>query len=96
MAWNGRSYDKAILKEIPLQFKFAPGDTVYTSGYSTIFPPDIPIGVAGDSKIINGATNEIEVNLFQNHKALKYVTIVTNRKAAEIEAIEQQEEQPKK
>lgn len=96
LAWNGRSYDKAILKEIPLQFKFAPGDTVYTSGYSTIFPPDIPIGVAGDSKIINGATNEIEVNLFQNHKALKYVTIVTNRKAAEIEAIEQQEEQPKK
>ena len=96
LAWDGTSSDKAILKEIPLQFKFAPGDTVYTSGYSTIFPPDIPIGVTGDSKIINGATNEIEVDLFQNHKALKYVTIVANRKAAEIEAIEQQEEQPKK
>ena len=96
LAWDGTSSDKAILKEIPLQFKFAPGDTVYTSGYSTIFPPDIPVGVTGDSKIINGATNEIEVDLFQNHKALKYVTIVANRKAAEIEAIEQQEEQPKK
>ncbi len=96
LAWDGTSSGKAILKEIPLQFKFAPGDTVYTSGYSTIFPPDIPIGVAGESKIINGATNEIEVNLFQNHKALKYVTIVANRRAAEIEAIEQQEEQLKK
>lgn len=96
LAWDGTSSDRAILKEIPLQFKFAPGDTVYTSGYSTIFPPDIPIGVAGDSKIINGATNEIEVNLFQNHKALKYVTIVSNTRAAEIEAIEKQEEQPKK
>ena len=93
LAWDGTSSDRAILKEIPLQFKFEPGDTVYTSGYSTIFPPDIPIGVAGESKIINGATNEIEVNLFQNHKALKYVTIVANTKAAEIEAIEQ-EEQP--
>ena len=71
LAWDGMSSDRAILKEIPLQFKFEPGDTVYTSGYSTIFPPDIPIGVAGESKIINGATNEIEVNLFQNHKALK-------------------------
>ena len=46
LAWDGTGSDRAILKEIPLQFKFAPGDTVYTSGYSTIFPPDIPIGVA--------------------------------------------------
>ena len=96
LAWDGTSSDKAILKEIPLQFKFAPGDTVYTSGYSTILPPAIPIGVAGESKIINGATNEIEVSLFQNHKALKYVTIVSNTRAAEIEAIEKQEEQPEK
>lgn len=96
LAWDGTGSDRAILKEIPLQFKFAQGDTVYTSGYSTIFPPDIPIGVAGESKIINGATNEIKVDLFQNHKALKYVTIVSNTRAAEIEAIEKQEEQPEK
>lgn len=96
LAWDGTGSDRAILKEVPLQFKFAPGDTVYTSGYSTIFPPDIPIGVAGESKIINGATNEIKVDLFQNHKALKYVTIVSNTRAAEIEAIEKQEEQPEK
>lgn len=96
LAWDGTSSDGAILKEIPLQFKFEPGDTVYTSGYSSIFPPDIPIGVAGESKIINGATNEIKVRLFQNHKALKYVTIVGNTRAEEIEAIENQEEQQKK
>lgn len=96
LAWDGTSSDGAILKEIPLQFKFEPGDTVYTSGYSSIFPPDIPIGVAGESKIINGATNEIKVRLFQNHKALKYVTVVGNTRAEEIEAIEDQEEQQKK
>lgn len=96
LAWDGTSSDGAILKEIPLQFKFEPGDTVYTSGYSSIFPPDIPIGVAGESKIINGATNEIKVRLFQNHKALKYVTVVGNVRAEEIEAIENQEEQQKK
>lgn len=96
LAWDGTSSDGAILKEIPLQFKFEPGDTVYTSGYSSIFPPDIPIGVAGESKIINGATNEIKVRLFQNHKALKYVTIVGNARAEEIEAIENQEEEQQK
>lgn len=96
LAWDGTSSDRAILKEIPLQFKFNPGDTVYTSGYSTIFPPDIPIGVAGESNIINGATNEIEVRLFQNQKALKYVTIVTNTRSAEIEMVENQEEPQQK
>lgn len=96
LAWDGTSSDKAILKEIPLQFKFEPGDTVFTSGYSSIFPPDIPIGIAGDSKIINGATNEIKVSLFQNHKALKYVTIVQNTRIEEIEAIKNQEDHPKK
>ena len=83
----------AVLKEIPLQYKYNPGDTVYTSGYSAIFPPDIPIGIAGDARVINGATNEIKVKLFQDHSALKYVTIIQNTRAAEIAEIESRNEQ---
>lgn len=89
LAWDGKHTDGAILKEIPLQYRYSPGDTVYTSGYSVIFPPDIPLGTAGDASIINGATNEITVNLFQDYTALKFVTIVRNTRAAEIEALEQ-------
>ena len=92
LAWDGKNTDGAILKEIPLQYRYSPGDTVYTSGYSVIFPPDIPLGTAGDASIINGATNEITVNLFQDYTALKFVTIVRNTRAAEIEAIEQTRE----
>ena len=92
LAWDGKNTDGAILKEIPLQYRYSPGDTVYTSGYSVIFPPDIPLGTAGDASIINGATNEITVNLFQEYTALKFVTIVRNTRAAEIEALEQTRE----
>lgn len=92
LAWDGKNTDGAILKEIPLQYRYSPGDTVYTSGYSVIFPPDIPLGTAGDASIINGATNEISVNLFQDYTALKFVTIVRNTRAAEIEALEQTRE----
>jgi len=84
LSWDGRSSGKALLKEIPLQFKFSQGDTVWTSGYSAIFPPDIPIGITGDSKIVNGAVNEIEVDLFEDFTALRYVTIVENRGRDEI------------
>lgn len=92
LAWDGKNTDGAILKEIPLQYRYSPGDTVYTSGYSVIFPPDIPLGTAGDASIINGATNEITVNLFQDYTALKFVTIVRNTRASEIEALEQTRE----
>lgn len=92
LVWDGLHSDSAILKEIPLQIKFSPGDTVFTSGYSSIFPADIPIGLTGTGKIINGATNEISVALFQSHKALKYVTIVENIRMKEIEEMEKQQE----
>lgn len=87
LAWDGLRTDEGVLREIPLQFKYNIGDTVYTSGYSAIFPPDIPLGLAGEAKVINGATNEIRVKLFQDHSALKYVTIIENTRIREIEEI---------
>ena len=78
LSWDGVSVDKAVLKEIPLQFKYSPGDTVWTSGYSAIFPPDIPIGTTGGSRVVNGAVNEIEVHLFENFTALRFVTVAEN------------------
>lgn len=89
MSWDGRSAHGAILREIPLQYRFEPGDTVYTSGHSSIFPPDIPLGTTGQSKIVNGATWEIEVKLFQDFSTLKYVAVVRNTGEAEIRALEQ-------
>lgn len=95
LTWDGISIDGAVLKEIPLQYKYSPGDTVWTSGSSMLFPPDIPLGVAGSSKVVNGAVNEIDVDLFQNFSALRYVTIVSSSGREEImylESIEDGEE----
>lgn len=88
MVWDGKHIDGALLREIPLQYKFNEGDTVYTSGYSSIFPPDIPLGVTGDTRIVNGATYEVKIKLFQDFSALRYVTIVTNSDIQEIEDLE--------
>lgn len=88
LVWDGSSSRGGILKEIPLQYKYEEGDTVYTSGHSLMFPPDIPLGVAGGSKIINGATNEIQVTLFQDFTAIRYVTVVHNTAFDELEGLE--------
>ena len=85
LVWDGVSSNGAVIKEIPLQYKYQPGDTVYTSGHSLLFPPDIPLGIAGGSRVINGATNEIEVRLFQDFSAIRYVTVVHNNSFDEIQ-----------
>lgn len=88
MAWDGKGSGNASLREIPLQVKFEEGDTVYTSGFSTIFPPDIPIGRITGSRIVNGATFEIKVSLFQDFSSVRHVCLVRNRDLDEIMSLE--------
>lgn len=92
LIWDGVRSDGAILKEIPLQARFEPGDTVWTSGYSSLFPPDIPLGIAGESKVVNGAVREIRVNLFQDLSSIRYVSVVINNGRDEIINLEQFEQ----
>lgn len=91
LVWDGKSAYGTILKAIPLQFKFQPGDTVYTSGHSSIFPPDIPLGTIGKSTIVNGATYDINVRLLRNPDAARFVAVVNNAGRSEIEALEKKE-----
>ncbi len=88
MSWDGYSSNGAVLKEIPHHVEFQPGDTVYTSGYSSIFPPDVPLGTTGDARIVNGATYEIEISLFEDFGSVRYVTIVENLGRKEIRDLE--------
>ena len=88
MAWDGKGSGNALLREIPLPVKFEEGDTVYTSGFSTIFPPDIPIGRITGSRIVNGATFEIKVSLFQDFSSVRHVCLVRNRDLDEIMSLE--------
>lgn len=84
MKWDGISSSRALLQEISIQNEQTPGDTVWTSGFSSIFPADIPLGITGESRVINGATYEIDVDLFQDFNDLKYVTVAINSGREEI------------
>ena len=94
LSWNG--HINATLCEIPHHLMTELGDTVYSSGYSTIFPKDIPLGVTVDSRLKDGATWELEVKLFEDFSRLKYVTIVTNLDTAEMLNLEKEGEDEQK
>lgn len=87
MSWDKNSTTTAILNEIPPHIKFKKGDTIYTSGMSAFYPPDIPLGTVKKSKIINGIHHSITVSLFQNPNELKEVIVVKNNNRNEIDSL---------
>lgn len=93
LVWDGVHTDRAYLSDLPLHYEIPEKDTVRTSGFSSIFPPDIPIGVTGLSNMMNGSTNRTEVFLFQNFSALRYVTVVNNPVRDEITSLEKKDEE---
>jgi len=91
--WNGKSYKNVLLDGIPNHIKIYKGDTVVTSGYSTYFPKDIPIGVIVDfEKNIDDNFFTIKLELTTDFKKLTNVYLIKNNLSAEQLIIEQKTE----
>lgn len=87
LEWSGSSIKKAILREIPLHANVAEGDTISTSGYSAIFPADIPVGVVTGQSVIDGVYLNIDIDLFQDFNAIRHVEVVSIRNKEEIDLL---------
>lgn len=91
LVWDGKKSNGALVNNVPPHHEVAPGDTIWTSGHSSIFPPDIAIGTTGKTRLMDGSTLQIEVELFQDFNDARYVTIVENTAKTEIEELENSE-----
>lgn len=89
LVWQGGDYTRAILEELPRHAVFQPGDTIVTSGYSTVFPEGVPVGT-----IISGMRDHDEnfytlnIKLFTDFATLSTVRVVTDSLADELKMIE--------
>jgi len=92
LSWDGIHSNIALLKGIPLHFESSPGDTVFTSGISSLFPGDIPVGIVRNIRLVDGISGEMPVELFQDFSALRYVTVAYDPYRGEIEDLEKKEE----
>ncbi len=85
LTWNGKSPYFTQLIDIP---KIAPvkiGDTIVTSGISSIFPKGIPIGTIHDFKLdITRNYYEINIKLFNDMTNIEHVYIIENKDILEI------------
>ncbi len=87
LTWDPGKASMAHLGEIPQHLQINLEDTVYTSGFSSFYPPDIPIGTVKGSKVVNGVHLSIDVQLLQEFRQLKYVMVVKNNNKEEKEKL---------
>ncbi|HOO99271.1 MAG TPA: rod shape-determining protein MreC [Bacteroidales bacterium] len=78
MTWEGRDPYHVVLSEIPQHVTFGVGDTVETTGYSTIFPEGIIIGTVSGFEKTGGDFYRIDVAISTDFRRLRHVTVVGN------------------
>lgn len=89
LVWDGRDPEVALLEELPRHTVCSPGDTVVTSGYSSVFPPGLPVGIVLDEAgSDHGDFFTLKVRLLSDFAALNNVQIVVSDMSAEVKSLE--------
>jgi rod shape-determining protein MreC len=85
LSWDDKmDYRFASLTQIPMSEKVKSGDTIVTSGFSSIFPKGIMVGMVDSYKEIpEQYFYNIRVKLSVDFKNLKYVYVVSDLKKIE-------------
>lgn len=90
LTWDGHNFRHAVLNEIPQNVTLSVGDTVETTGYSSIFPEGMQIGTVSDLRKSGSDFYNITVDLSADFKKLHYVNVIGNLKKTEQLQLEKQ------
>lgn len=88
LVWKVNDPKIAYMEEIPRHRSFNIGDTVVTSGYSTTFPADLPVGVVmGKVKTENENFYVLKVRLTSDFKNLSAVRVLRDSYKEEMDSL---------
>ena len=90
ITWNVKDPLTVQLADIPKFIKLNKGDSISTSGYSSIFPSDFPVGVVKDFSISETSNNyEVDVTLNTDLRKLSNVYVLEFFAKQEIDSLNQ-------
>ena len=90
LRWHGEELQYSYLIDLPRYAIFQQGDTVVTSGFSSIFPADIPVGeIERLEDSDDGMFYRARVRLFVDFASIDNVFVVGNENKNEQDTLEQ-------
>lgn len=88
LTWKVNDPSIAYVEDVPRHTVFAIGDTVVTSGYSTAFPADIPVGtVLGRIRSENDNFFVLKLRLASDFKSLSTVRVLKDSYKEELDSL---------
>ncbi len=95
LRWEGNDYRRAHMTYIPSHVELAVGDTIVTSGFSTVFPENIFIGTIQSWQIRRGEVfYTAELDLALDFNKLAHVYVVNHLFKEEQDDLESGQEAP--
>ena len=89
LSWDGNDPRIAILEDLPQHSQVKAGDTIVTTGFSSVFPPDMNVGyVLPPEKGKKLSFNSVKVRLATDFTTLSTVQVVVNSLRTEVQALE--------
>ena len=89
LVWDGKSPSEAVLEELPKHARFVKGDTIVTSGFSSVFPEGVPVGtVVGGSRDREDNFFTLRVKLFTDFSTLSTVRVISDKMKDELTEVE--------
>lgn len=90
LVWKVNDPKVAYMEEVPRHSSFSVGDTVVTSGYSTTFPADIPVGiVTGKVRTENDNFYILKLRLSSDFNTLSTVRVLKDAYKEEMDSLVQ-------
>ncbi|WP_300704766.1 rod shape-determining protein MreC [Bacteroides sp.] len=94
LKWEGGDSRYAYLKDLPRHAEFNLGDTVVTSGYSTVFPEGVIVGTVDDmSDSHDGLSYLLKIKLATDFGKVSDVRVISRSGQEEQNALEAKEEE---
>ena len=87
--WDGVSHENIMLSDIPKYAEINRGDTIYTTSFSSIYPPGVMIGSVESFEINESMLYDVKVKLFAHMSAVNKVLIIKNNNLVEKKTLEE-------
>lgn len=88
LSWRGTDPTIGFVEEIPRHALFAIGDTIVTSGFSTTFPGNLPVGVVmGRTKAPDDNFYILKIRLTSDFKHLTSVRVLKDEYKSELDSL---------
>ena len=88
LVWDGANSRYALLEDLPRNVKYESGDTIVTTGFTSSFPKNVPVGRVVDTYDNGGSFLTLKVELFTDFDRLNDVHVVINHDQEEKTEVE--------